>query len=216
MDREFWQRRWSRGQISFHREQVNPHLLEHADKLFPVGAPVLLPLCGKSLDLAWLAARGNPVVGVEFNALAVNQFFSGQGLEPDRTPLGKFECFTSGQLKILLGDFFSLEKEQVSACHRVFDRAALVALDAPSRRAYVNHLLEVMPRPLELLLVTFEYRQEQMQGPPFSVTGEEIRKLYAGGDIKLLGRENISPINPRWRDAGLVALDEAVYHIRIH
>ncbi len=215
MDRDFWQRRWSRGQIGFHQEQVNSHLLHHADRLFPVGAPVFLPLCGKSLDLAWLAARGNPVIGVEFNELAVRQYFSEQELRPDRVTVGQFESFSSRRQQILLGDFFNLTSAQLADCHRVFDRAALVALDVSSRRRYVAHLLRILPRPLEILLVTFEYRQEQMSGPPFAVMEEEVRKLYAGGDIKLLGREKLSAIDPRWRELGLVALAEAVYHIRI-
>ena len=56
MDEAFWQRRWARNEIGFHLNEVNPYLRRHWPSLkLAQGARVLVPLCGKSLDMAWLA-----------------------------------------------------------------------------------------------------------------------------------------------------------------
>ena len=79
MQPEFWHDRWQRNQIGFHQEQVNPCLERLWPQLeLPRGARVLVPLCGKSLDLSWLAASGFEVLGVELSQTAVEQFFSEQ------------------------------------------------------------------------------------------------------------------------------------------
>ena len=79
MQPEFWHDRWDRNQIGFHLQQVNPYL----PRLWPAlgleqGGCVLVPLCGKSLDMSWLAANGHEVLGVELTQTAVEQFLSEQ------------------------------------------------------------------------------------------------------------------------------------------
>lgn len=75
MDHEFWHARWSSNEIGFHLPQVNPHLLEFWPTLgLPAGSRVLVPLCGKTLDMAWLMAQGHRVLGVELSRTAVEAF----------------------------------------------------------------------------------------------------------------------------------------------
>ena len=84
MDPEFWQQRWRDRQIGFHQDKPTPLLLKHWPSLgVPRGARVFVPLCGKSLDLAWFAARGHRVLGVELSQLAVDEFFAEHGLVPE-------------------------------------------------------------------------------------------------------------------------------------
>ncbi len=42
---------------------------------------ILVPLCGKSLDLHWLYQHGHSVVGVELSGLAAKQFFEENGIQ---------------------------------------------------------------------------------------------------------------------------------------
>src|SRR3546814_8142059 len=83
MDPDFWQQRWRDNRIGFHRDGVLPLLEKHWPSLgLATGSRVFVPLCGKSLDMAWLAARGHRVLGVELSPLAVGQFFDENGLAP--------------------------------------------------------------------------------------------------------------------------------------
>ena len=62
MHPEYWIERWKEGRIGFHRAGVNPQLVEHHARALGETKRVLVPLCGKSEDLAWLAASGHEVV----------------------------------------------------------------------------------------------------------------------------------------------------------
>ncbi len=76
MEEGFWQARWQRDQIGFHRQKVNGLLMKHWPSLqVPQGSCVFVPLCGKSLDLLWLAEQGYSVLGIELVEKAVVDFF---------------------------------------------------------------------------------------------------------------------------------------------
>jgi hypothetical protein len=83
------------GQIGFHEGAPNAFLQEHVAKL-GASRQVLVPLCGKSEDLAFLAARGHAVVGVELVEDAVRAFFSEHGLTPAVTARGGFTAYSHG------------------------------------------------------------------------------------------------------------------------
>ena len=83
MQAEFWQSRWQEGRIGFHQSQVNPLLLKHFDTLnLPKGSRILVPLSGKSVDMAWLAHQGYDVVGIELVESSVQEFFVEQDITP--------------------------------------------------------------------------------------------------------------------------------------
>ena len=85
-DNELWQQSWRDRDIAFHQHVVNPHLVKFWQNLRLTAADrVFVPLCGKSLDLLWLAEQGHPVIGVELSPLAVRAFFRENKLHPTRT-----------------------------------------------------------------------------------------------------------------------------------
>src|SRR5437868_13465864 len=99
MNPEFWHERWQQGQIGFHLGRVNPNLERHHRVLTtnptasPTASPrarVLVPLCGKSLDMVWLAQQGQRVVGVELSPLAVQAFWDERQLVPEIDQHGPF------------------------------------------------------------------------------------------------------------------------------
>ena len=64
MEPAFWHERWALGQIGFHQERVHPALPAHEDVFLGAeGLSVLVPLCGKSLDLLWLLEQDLRVTG---------------------------------------------------------------------------------------------------------------------------------------------------------
>lgn len=179
MDEGYWHSRWERNEIGFHEGAANAFLVEHFEAVLGrPGSRVFLPLCGKTRDIGWLLARGYEVAGAELSRQAVDQLFEELGIEPDVADQGGLTRCSAGGIDIFVGDFFDLTPAALGPVDAVYDRAALVALPETMRRRYAAHLArttEAAPQ----LLITYEYDQTLMNGPPFPVPGEEIRELYA-------------------------------------
>ncbi|WPC03588.1 thiopurine S-methyltransferase [Pseudomonas benzenivorans] len=215
MDEAFWQARWAQGQIGFHQGEVNPYLQRYWPELALNGTGrVLVPLCGKSLDMAWLAAQGHQVLGVELARQAVEGFFAERGLTPQVSQLGAFEVYRGGNIELWCGDFFELRAEHLRGCTALYDRAALIALPAPMRQRYTAHLNRLLAPGSRGLLVTLDYAQAQMEGPPFAVSDAEVRSLFAAGwQVESLEACDVLAENERFRQRGLQYLDERVYRL---
>ncbi|KGJ89667.1 Thiopurine S-methyltransferase [Colwellia psychrerythraea] len=179
MDSNFWHQRWETNDIGFHQRSVNPLLAEYFNTLsLAEGARLFIPLCGKTLDIAWLLSKGYRVAGAELNQPAVEQLFCELGVEPRVTKLGELICFSAENIDIFVGDIFDLSTELLGDIDAIYDRAALVALPEAMRKQYRAHLLEITHIAPQLLL-TFEYDQTVLEGPPFSISSEDINQYYA-------------------------------------
>jgi thiopurine S-methyltransferase len=217
MDQDFWQQRWARNEIGFHLSEVNPYLQQFWSVLnVPAGAQVLVPLCGKSLDMLWLAEQGYRVLGVELAEAAVQAFFSEQGLVAEINQVGEFRRYRSGAIEVLCGDFFSLTAADLLECRALYDRAALIALPAPLRERYAAHLAAILPPGCAGLLVVLDYPQEQMPGPPFAVGEAELQRLLAAPQWALQVLEARDVLGENWRflQRGLSQLSERVYRLQ--
>ena len=215
MDADFWLQRWREGRTGFHRNEVMPLLQKHWPSLgVPRGARVLVPLCGKTLDMPWLAAQGHRVLGVELSPLAVAQFFAEHGLVPERhaSPLGVHHV--AGDIEIIQGDVFALDNATLAGCAAVYDRAAVIALPPPLRERYACELYRRLPAGCRGLMITLEYPQHEMAGPPFSVDGVDIAARF-GRDwvIQSLERRDILAAEPRFQADGVSALHTGVYSL---
>jgi thiopurine S-methyltransferase len=216
MDPSFWIERWDKRQIGFHQPHINPYLQAHWAQLGTTpSSTVLVPLCGKSRDMQWLQAQGHAVMGIEVSRQAVSEFFSEQQLQPRVTESARFEVWESPGYRLLCGDFFALEADDLKAVSAVFDRAALIALPVNLRQRYVAKLQAVLPAPARMLLVAMTYPQAQMGGPPFSVDEAEVRRLYAASQVEQLQDEDVlsQQDNARFKERGLKYLSEQVYRI---
>lgn len=218
MDSEFWHERWAENQIGFHQDDINAHLTEFWNKLSlpKQGATVFVPLCGKSADILWLIKEGYKVVGVELSPLAVEQFFEENNLQPSIHKEEEFACWETENLSILVGDFFHLTSEHLRNIDAVYDRASLVALPPEMRSEYVEHLHSLLQDGTQTLLLTLEYHQNEIEGPPFSVHEDEVRALYAGSSqIELLFTQDLLPEKPKFKRAGATKLLEKVYQLKL-
>jgi thiopurine S-methyltransferase len=178
MEAAFWHQRWANGEIGFHESQPNPMLVNHLDALrLSPGSRIFLPLCGKTLDIGWLLNQGMAVVGIELNRQAVAELFAGLGTTPQIEEIGALVRYCSDGLCIFVGDIFDLTPEVLGGVDAVYDRAALVALPPEMRTRYCRHLLQLTGNAPQLL-VTFEYDQTAMAGPPHSVPETEIHSHY--------------------------------------
>ncbi len=179
MEHTFWHNKWQSNDIAFHEGDVNPLLVKYLGKLaLPVGARIFVPLCGKTRDIAWLLSQGFRVVGAELSPLAIEQLFDELRMVPDKTSMGELTHCHAANIDVFIGDIFALATDQIGAVDAVYDRAALVALPAELRQRYAQHLL-TLTRKAPQLLICYDYDQQVMPGPPFSVNADEIRTHYA-------------------------------------
>ena len=215
MEAQFWLQRWQEGQTGFHRDEVMPLLEKHwpALSLSP-GRRVFVPLAGKSKDMLWLASQGYRVLGVELSPLAVEQFFEENKLQPTIHDSAQGRHFIAGDIELICGDLFDLGVGDLSDCIAMYDRAALIALPADMRKRYASHLSRVLPAQCRMLLITLDYAQSEMDGPPFSVAADEVQALYADDwQITMLERRDILSAEPRFVERGLAALHTSVYQL---
>ncbi len=187
-DPEFWHSKWASNQIGFHLNDVNPLLIEHWHRTEPQRhEKVFVPLCGKSEDLVWLAAKHDEVHGVELSTIAVRSFFA----EHFYTPLviqvnAHHELYQFDELSIYTGDYFTAPVESYDI---VYDRAALVALPEDMRQEYVARLKSLLKPGGRILLITLDYEQREMQGPPFSVPESEVERLFPEYEVERIFRD---------------------------
>lgn len=194
-----WNERWQSNRIGFHQGRPNDFLLRHHAHIEP-HRTVLVPLCGKAEDLAYLAAQGHTVVGVELVESAVQAFFAEHALTPEVTTVGPFTRYFAKGISIFCGDFFAATRELIGPVDALYDRAANIALPPAMRPAYVEHVRALLPRKSPGLLITLEYQQDKREGPPFSVPEAEVREAYRGAEVQLL--ESVPDPDERFASIG--------------
>ena len=188
MNSKFWQQRWQEGRIGFHQSDVNPELIKHFSTLaLPIGSRVLVPLCGKSVDMVWLAHAGYDVVGIELVESAVQAFFIEQNITPtiteftsaaDGSTLKRYQGQLAGQtITLWVADIFALSPTAIGDIAAVYDRAALIALPADVRPDYSKQIYKLSNNAPQLL-ITLNYDQSKKDGPPFSISLEQLQQYY--------------------------------------
>ncbi len=178
MNPEFWHEKWALRQIGFNQSKPNPFLVKHLNSLhLKSGDKVFVPLTGKTIDVAWLLSKGFEVVGVELSETAVKELFQELSVKPEISEANDFKVYSSDGLIVFVGDFFALTSVLLGKVDAIYDRAALVALPLEMRKEYAPHLMGITNNAQQLLIV-FEYDQEVVSGPPFSITEEEIHQHY--------------------------------------
>ena len=174
-DLDFWRKAWAEGRVASRVKGPENILEMHWPTLrVAPGSRVLVPLSGKSGDLAWLGSRGFIAVGVEISAIPCREFFAERGVQPVRTAYGAFVKWQGSGVTILQGDFFDLDDTYDAAV----DRGALVAFSPSDRVRYSNHLKARLAPSALILLVTIEFDPTRKIGPPYPVFPDEVRRLF--------------------------------------
>jgi len=177
----YWQSKWESDEIGFNQLQPNQLLQRYFNIVnLKTGDRIFVPLCGKSIDMIWLANQGYHVVGVELSTIACDAFYQEHNIPVDMMRTGDFMVYKSDQITLFAGDFFKLTKAMLGKIDAVYDRAALIALPHELRMRYVAYLLKLINRNTVIFLITTAYDQNEMKGPPFSVDEDEVAKLYSG------------------------------------
>ena len=223
MEIDFWLERWSKNEIGFHQQEMNPYLAYFYGDKGPSAEQraklkVFVPLCGKSRDMLWLSQNGYKVFGVECSERAVKDFFEENALSYKYAEKDEHAFYQTGDqnsvIEIFQGDFFSLQKDDLDNITDIYDRASLVALPLDMRKQYADKMAELQNPGIRTLLVTLTYDQSEMNGPPFSVSEDNVNELYSDYfSIEKLCFKDTIDNEPRMKDRGLTSLVETVYKL---
>ena len=223
MEIDFWLERWNNNQTGFHQQKINPYLIyfygekgpaiEQREKL-----KVFVPLCGKSKDMLWLSQNNYKVFGVECSDRAVKDFFEENALNYKHAEKDQHALYQSSDLpsviELFQGDFFELQQPDLDDVTDIFDRASLVALPVEMRQRYADKMAELQKPGVRTLLVTLTFDPTEMNGPPFSVTEDEVRALYSENySIQKLLYKDVIEEEKGLKNRGLTALVETVYKL---
>ena len=215
VDNQHWLDRWQEDRIGFHESSVNRYLQRWFPRFAPPpGSRLFLPLCGKALDILWCAQQGYEVIGIELSQIAVEAFFEENSISFEHSSDDRFERYQAQGITLLQGDFFDLRGDDLRGCRLAYDRAALIAMEGDGRLDYYRHMLEILPQDCNMLLISLEYDQREMKGPPFSAPTQEILQHYRGPfSVETLESADIVDEGPRWRKVGLSKLQETVFSL---
>ncbi len=208
MTEEDWRGRWAEGRTGWHEPQGNTGL-QAAWPPLTQNARVLVPLCGKSPDLLWLARRGHDVTGVELSEIAVRDFFAENAIEYQMVEDGRLDRYSAADRSLTLycGDYFNFDESGFDA---LYDRGALVALPVDLRERYVKHTKSLLRAGASKMIITLEYDQAVVNGPPFSVPEGEI-STYWDDLVCVSKKDDIDNCPPKFRAAGLTDVQELVW-----
>lgn len=212
--KQFWLDSWQQNRIPFHKIETHPDLLAFWPEMqVRPQSTILVPLCGKSLDLLWLVQQGYQVIGIELSEQAVVQFFTEQKIEFTKEEKDQVTCYMTDNLLIYVGDIFALNPGLIPLVDVIYDRAALVALPPKLRPAYSSLCLNWLKPQGSIFLNTLSYMHEPRLGPPYSVPPEEVAELYKGNIIRSLRAEKKERIIYSNQEEYSVVVDEAVWWI---
>ena len=177
MESEFWISKWADNQIGFHQDNIHPLLAKYWPLLnLNSESRVLVPLCGKSKDMIWLAEQRHQVTGIELSDVAIESFFKENHLKIENSA---GDVSHSQNIDIINADVFNISKKQTGKVSAVYERGSLVALPQYLRVDYINHLKVLLDPDTLILLITLEYNKEKITPPPFSITRDDVVDLYS-------------------------------------
>lgn len=179
MKHEFWHDKWKKNEIGFHLNQPHSLLVKYIDSLnLEKSNRIFLPLCGKSLDIHWLLAQGYHLIGIDLSPIAIEELISELAIPFTERKLEKLTHYHHPQIDLFVGDFFELTSSNIGKIDAIYDRAALVALAEEVRTDYAQHLMQISNQATQLL-ISFEYDQSVMAGPPFSISPQQLKDYYS-------------------------------------
>ena len=190
---QYWKKRWMDNNIGWHRATVHNFLIKYVHELTGgrSNLRVFVPLCGKSLDMLWLAEQGHNVVGVEVVKQAIESFFE----ENDLTfsvekvklaaavdPVDAYKCVEK-KIIIFCCDLFVLSEEDVGGrFDAIWDRSSLSAMqpavDNRGKR-YTKKLHSLLATDGNYMLETYlYYGVDRGKSLPASISDELRNEIY--------------------------------------
>lgn len=215
MSNKIWKAMWKRNDIDFHQPIANPLLKTYLPRLQLVaGDRVLVPLCGKSLDMNVLLESGYRVVGVELSNIAVQAYFDASNIIPKREKKAHFTRWYYDDVEIWCGDIFNLTSSDIGHIKTLYDCTSLTALPPEIRQNYVRHFYERLEKNSQILLLTTESPDLMILNSAATID-QEVQSLYQQYyQIQLLYGQRVLKTDPQFPLQPMQPLEEKVYLIR--
>lgn len=215
MEGDYWLQRWQKNQIGFHLDEPIPWLMKYWPQLnISKQGRVLVPLCGKSLDMLWLRDQGYDVLGVELSDIAIQQFLQENDLRADTHETSMGVHYTMPGIEIIQGDVFALSEAIYASCGSIYDRASIIAFPEAMRKRFATEVYGRMPKGSQAFMITLDYPEAEKQGPPFSVRYEELQQLLQHNwQVTQLDRRNILADSSGFKEQGLSEIHTGMYHL---
>ena len=150
------------------------------------------------------------MVGLEMVEEAIQAFFEENKLDVVRETIHEQIHHTSEPFRIIEGDIFNLTAGLTQA-DAWYDRAAMIAIPPTMRETYVKQIRQLTKPNAVGLLITFAYPKEEMEGPPFSLSDNEVKELFSNGfEVELLEQIDLTDE----KDRGLSQVTSSVFQIK--
>ncbi|GFN77676.1 thiopurine s-methyltransferase [Plakobranchus ocellatus] len=193
---DYWQFRYDRGHTEWQLPYAYPTLVKHYDKLNPDGAAckVFYPMCGLSLDMAWLIEQGMTVVGVELVPHVLRMLVSdgcynwSEAPVPSLGPEATVVTRSDNRMRIYCGDMQEYTPEIEGRFDFIWDRGSIQYVRRENVQRYARSMKNLLNPGGRLLLVVVEYDLNILQDkdfrpsmkvpPPYSMSPLEIKELY--------------------------------------
>lgn len=216
MKTSYWKNRWQKNNTGWHLSTVYPMLTKVWPTLsVPENATVLIPLCGKSKDIDWLSQRCGKVIGVEVSKKAIETTLDRLDQEIKQDSSHGLTVYRAGNVELWEADILNLPKTIVTPPDVIYDKAAIIALPKERRKEYAAKLLALSSNNTQMLMQIFDYKQHEMDGPPFSVDRDELQQLLGKQyDIRLLHEQSKFNELAKFQQRGLSSyLTEQLFHL---
>ncbi|XP_060084614.1 thiopurine S-methyltransferase-like isoform X1 [Ylistrum balloti] len=181
-----WLNCWEKDTAPWHIHHVHEAIEKYHEIL--AASPtaknkIFIPLCGKTVDIKYLADRGNEVVGLEASEIAVRDFFTEQNIEytSEDVPAVKGKLYRSSDkmIKIYCCDLFLFSAEVESGFSGIWDRGSLIAMSQADQKRYIG-LIKTLTYPGIGYLLEMPDRDPNI-GPPFSVPLDVLETGFGPG-----------------------------------
>lgn len=190
---EDWHKRyWEDNNLYFHCEEPHDMLVKFYDRICGErNERIFLPLCGKSVDLMWLANRGHEVVGLEFSDIAVKAVFEESNQEYNVLTQDNFDVYKAKNvpLTIYKGDFFLITNKLLGKFDAVWDRGGFTAIEAERRSEYVKILLTLLQETGKVLLFSVNFDTSSYGGPPYPASIENVKDYFGNCKVEEIDQE---------------------------
>jgi len=216
MEISYWKSRWQKNNTGWHLSTVYPTLPEVWPSLpIPEKATALVPLCGKSKDIDWLSQRCGKVIGVEVSQKAIHTVLDRLGRKVNHEHSHGISVYRAGNIELWQSNILNLPNTLITSPDIIYDKASIIALPKKRRNKYAAKILELSSQNTQMLIQTFVYEQDEMDGPPFSVDLDELQQHYGEYfTLRLLHEQSKFKELAKFQQRGLSSyLTEQLFHL---
>ncbi|XP_069814051.1 thiopurine S-methyltransferase-like isoform X1 [Dendropsophus ebraccatus] len=214
---EDWKKKWETKDIWFHKKNIHPLLAEFINEMQDgrTKLTIFFPLCGKAVDMKWLADMGHNIVGVDACEIGLKEFFAEHDIPYTEEavagiPGAKVFKSASDNISLYCCSIYDISESVIGKFDGMWDRGAMVAVNPRDRERYATIMLSLMAKDCHYLLVTVEYDPKLHGGPPFYVPESDLENLLGPScTFKLL--KKIDALADKQKEWGLDFCFENIY-----